>query len=337
MRVFGLFLCLLAATGAVSSARRWRAGPVQERRMTYTNPVYDRDFPDPFVLRHGGKFYAYATETRGYRFQVMESEDLVHWTHRGTAFTVPWAQAHFWAPEVVYHRGRFYMTYSALNPQSNKHDIGIATADNPLGPFTHAAILVRGDDNRVGVIDATIFFDVDVTPYLVYSEEDPRRIVLRRMSPDLLSVEDEVTELIRPDLEWERGITEAPTLLRRNGLYHLFYSGGHYQGSKQSCRYAVGHAVARSLRGPYQKASRPLLETVEGRVYGPGHQCVVRLPDGAMWMVYHGWDDREEPRYGSNPAGRTMRIDRIVWRGDTPRVEGPTFTPQPAPKIGPRP
>lgn len=302
---------------------------------TYANPVWRRDFPDPFVLRHRGKFYAYATETGGVNgFQVMESDDLVHWTHRGICFTPPWSRIHLWAPEVIYHRGKFAMTYSALNPDTKKHDIGIATADKPLDPFTHQAILVHGDNNRVGVIDATVFIDRDGAPYLIYSEEEPRRIVLRKMTPDLLKVEDEVTELLQPDRGWERGVTEAPTLLCRNGIYHLFFSVGWFQSDKLDACYAVCHAASRSVRGPYVKTQEPLLKTVPGQVYGPGHQCVVILPGGGMWMVYHGWDDQNEPRYGSNPLGRTMRIDCLRWIKDTPFMDGPTVTSQPAPRIG---
>jgi GH43 family beta-xylosidase len=142
---------------------------------------------------------------------------------------------------------------------------------------------------------------------------------------------EERIELIRPDRDWELGVVEAPTMLYRNGLFHLFYSAGPYQGSRRSCRYCVGHAVARSLRGPYMKSSAPLLETVDGKVYGPGHQCLLTMPDGQMWMFYHGWNDERQPRYGSNPSGRTLRMDRLTWRGDEPRIEGPSVTAQPAP------
>lgn len=70
-----------------------------------------------------------------------------------------------------------------------------------------------------------------------------------------------------------------------------------------------------------------------GRVYGPGHQCVVQLPSGETWMAYHGWDDQGEPRYGANPLGRTLRIDRLRWDGDMPVMDGPTTTPMPVPVI----
>lgn len=323
-------LALAAACSAAAAAAQTSTPAPQPMTdsKTYTNPVWDRDFPDPHIIRHQGKFYAYGTG-----FQVMESDDLVHWTHRGSPFRVPWAKEHPWAPEVTVYRGRFYMTYSALNPETRKHDIGMAVADSPLGPFTHQSILVRGDNNRVGVIDATVFRDADGTPYLVYSEEEPRRIVLKRLTGDLLKTIGEPVELVRPDRDWERNVTEAPTMLLRNGRYYLFYSVGWYQSTKQDASYAVCYAVAPSVRGPYVKAEKPLLATVPDKVYGPGHQCLVELPSGEMWMAYHGWDARGEPLYGRNPAGRTMRIDRLRWEGDTPVMDGPTTTPQPAPRV----
>lgn len=301
------------------------------RQRTYTNPVWARDFPDPHIIRWKGRYYAYATHSGPGGFQVMESPDLVRWVHRGGCFEPPWSKEHLWAPEVTSYRGKLYMTYSALNPRTRKHDIGIAVASHPLGPFEHRAILVEAGDNRVGVIDTHVFFDRDRKPYLLYTEEDPRRIVLRSLAPDLMSVGKDVTILIRPDREWEKGVTEAPTLILRNGIYHLFFSVGWFQSYKRDACYAVCHAASRSLRGPYVKSPGPLLKTVPGKVYAPGHQCIVTLPNGQMWMAYHGWDDQNEPLYGSNPLGRTLRIDRLYWRGDTPYMLGPTVTPQPAP------
>jgi len=301
------------------------------RTRTYTNPVWAHDFPDPHVLRWKGKYYAFATHSGPGGFQVMESPDLVHWTHKGGRFEPPWSKEHLWAPEVVAFHGRLYMTYSALNPATHKHDIGIAVADNPLGPWEHKAILVAAGEVRGGVIDATIFFDKDKKPYLIYSEEDPRCIVLRSMAPDLLSVRDDRTVLVRPDRDWEKGVTEAPTMLLRRGVYHLIFSVGWFQSYKRDACYAVAHAQSRSLRGPYAKSPEPILKTVQGKVYSPGHQCIITLPNGQTWMAYHGWDDQNEPLYGSNPLGRTLRIDRLYWRGDTPYLLGPTVTPQPAP------
>ena len=299
---------------------------------TYTNPVYAHDFPDPFVLEYKGRFYAYATETNGFRFQVMESPDLVHWTHKGTCFTVPWSNEHYWAPEVICHGNQFYITYSALNPATHKHDIAMATATNPLGPFIHRSFLVRGENNRVGVIDATIHIERQ-TPYLLYSEEEPRRIVLRQMSADLLSTLGETVELIKPDRDWEHGVTEAPTVLKRDGIFILFYSGGWFQSDKANASYCVAYATAPTLTGPYTKQGQILIG--DGKTtFGPGHQCLVTLKSGEDWLLYHGWDSQGEPRYGSNPLGRTLRLDRLRWKEGKPFVEGgASYSPQVAPGI----
>src|SRR2546421_79312 len=69
----------------------------KEPARMYTNPVYAHDFPDPFVIEYHGRFYAYATESGRTGFQVMDSPDMVHWTHRGIALEVPWSRKHYWA------------------------------------------------------------------------------------------------------------------------------------------------------------------------------------------------------------------------------------------------
>jgi len=184
------------------------------------------------------------------------------------------------------------------------------------------------------VIDATLFFEQDGSPSIIYSQEKPRCLVMQPLARDLMSAMPRRTVLLRPDRPWEHDVTEAPTLIERNGVYHVFFSAGWYQGSKRSINYAVCHATARRLEGPYVKDERPLLATVPGQVYGPGHQAVITTPAGETWLIYHGWDATGEPRYGGgNASGRSLRIDRILWDGDQPRVVGPTTDPQPAPVV----
>jgi beta-xylosidase len=303
------------------------------KNTMYTNPVYDHDFPDPFVLEYHHKFYAYATESGAHGFQVMESNDLVHWDNHGLAFTPPWSTQHLWAPEVMHYRGKFYMVYSARNPETGKHDIGIAMASSPRGPFVQKAILASGNSNRVGVIDADLFIDKDKTPYLLYSAEDPRMIMLQKLSSNLLGVEGNAVMLIKPDQPWEHGVTEAPTMIYRNGIYHLFFSAGSFQGDRSHSYYAVYHAESKEINGPYIKSPHPLLATTPEKVYSPGHQCIIRVGKDNWWMLYHGWNNAGEPMYGSNPIGRSLRIDRILWKNNEPTMIGPTTDPEPAPVI----
>src|SRR5262249_4821047 len=47
---------------------------------SYTNPVFPRDFPDPFVLRDGSRYIAFSTNTAGKNIGVVTSTDLATWT-----------------------------------------------------------------------------------------------------------------------------------------------------------------------------------------------------------------------------------------------------------------
>ena len=64
-------------------------------------------------------------------FKVYTSEDLVHWTDAGMALKAcdSWGEKQFWAPDIVYVDGIFYLSYSV------EEHLCIATSRSPLGPF----------------------------------------------------------------------------------------------------------------------------------------------------------------------------------------------------------
>jgi GH43 family beta-xylosidase len=114
---------------------------------------------------------------------------------------------------------------------------------------------------------------------------------------------------------------EGPFVRKRDGRYHLFYSGGNWQEPT----YGVASAVADHPLGPYREpvTGPAVLQTVPGAVLGPGHNSLVEGPDGEDWIVYHAWDpDR---------TARRMWIDRLRWGPAGPERSGPTRDPQPAP------
>ena len=86
--------------------------------MTFTNPVYDRDFPDPFVLKVGDTYYAYATNGDGKQVQTLTSEDLVDWTPGPDALPKVGAwtiNGQTWAPEVLARDDGTYVLYYTAN------------------------------------------------------------------------------------------------------------------------------------------------------------------------------------------------------------------------------
>ncbi|HJP83989.1 MAG TPA: glycoside hydrolase family 43 protein [Fimbriimonadaceae bacterium] len=303
------------------------------QQSTFQNPVFAKNFPDPFIVQDGNRFLAYGTG-----LQVMESRDLIHWNHLGSLPKPEWSNGQYWAPEVYRWKGKWHMLFSARDKQSGKRDLAISTADKPEGPFTFAAKLVLGtsentgtDDN--GAIDGSLFIE-NGRPFLLYIREaPPRAIKIVRLAPDLLKVEGEAKPILTVDRPVEQGILDAPTLIKRDGYYWLFYSSGWFQSSAKDARYQVWAAKSKSLFGPYSKPDKPVLTTKEGETISPGHQCVFNLPSGEWWMAYHAWDTSAAPRYAENKNGRSLRLDRLVWTKDGPQCVGPTITPQTAPKI----
>jgi len=104
--------------------------------------------PDPSVIYVPGEdgargwFYMYATSDvlGASGFQAWRSQDMSRWEDVGVVFTPPrngWARANFWAPEVMYHQGTFYMFYNAWDARraDNRHSIGLAVSNSPSGPF----------------------------------------------------------------------------------------------------------------------------------------------------------------------------------------------------------
>ena len=115
------------------------------------NPVLrDRFTADPAPLVVGDTVYLYVghDEAKGDDFFLMKewlcysSKDLRHWTAHG-AFMKPtdfkWAVGDAWAAQVVQRNGRFYFYATVQHDDTHQGKaIGVAVADNPLGPFKDA-------------------------------------------------------------------------------------------------------------------------------------------------------------------------------------------------------
>lgn len=304
----------------------------------FSNPVWPKDFPDPHIVQDGDTFYAYATHNSPAGFQIMSSPDLATWKHLGGVNVPDWSDGQLWAPEVYKWQGKWYMFYSARDKKSRKRDLAVSVSDKPTGPYRFLSKLVLGSSENPGAdengaIDPNLHFE-NGTPYLLYIREaPPRSIKMVQLNKELTKTVGEKKVVLPVDRDIEKGILDAPTLVKKDGTYWLFYSSGWFQSYKRDACYQVWAAKASSLFGPYVKPAKPLLTTKAGETYSPGHQCLVELSTGEWWMGYHAWDASNEPLYGQNKNGRTLRLDRLEWRKDGPQCLGPSVSPQPKPKV----
>ena len=269
---------------------------------TYCNPIKKRgDFPDPFVLRYNGRYYLYCTNED---VRCWSSEDLVNWTLAGP--TVP--EDEFlglmpYAPEVSYWNGSFYMYTS---PHGRGHYV--LKSDSPTGPF-------RKISGNVGHnIDFSVFIDDDGQWYIYWA--DLRGIVGCKMNSPTEFGKEVVTGACL------HGWTEGPFVVKKDGKYHLTYTGNHFM----SKGYRIHAAIADHPLGPYREdPHNPVIVRTEGDVVGLGHSSTVLGPDlHTYYIVYHNL----------NPdITRDLNIDPIVFTPKKAYVLGPTATPRPAPAL----
>ncbi|AWN24484.1 glycoside hydrolase [Deinococcus irradiatisoli] len=328
-----------SAGGAGAPAPRASAPAAIQTTMTKTfkNPVLDINFPDPFILRVGDTYHAYATNGAGGNVPHAVSSDLVHWQMAGDVLPLlpSWAEPGLtWAPEVSHLGGRYQLYFTAHDKNTQRQCVGVAVADSPAGPFMSdatAPLVCQADEG--GSIDASPFVDDDGKVYLLWKNDGnccnlATHLYIQPLSADGLTLGGKPTSLLVNDQLWEGRVIEAPTLHKQGGVYYLLYSAGPFD----SDLYSVGYATSKSVTGPYQKAEENPVLFSDGEVAGPGHQSVFSDAAGQTWMVYHAWTAGQ---IGDDVGYRSMRLDKVNFSGGKVTVNGPTTTTQPAPKAQP--
>jgi beta-xylosidase len=286
------------------------------------NPVLDRNFPDPGVLLVDGVFYAFATNASGNNVPLARSTDLVRWSMLPDAMPslASWVQpvrSNVWAPEPIAMGKEFRLYYTARDRETNRQCIGVASSERPEGPYQDDALQpLICPPGYQRAIDPHPFVDGSRL-YLYFSGVccgEPNGIYAQKLSPDGLSTVDEPSLLLKVDTAWEGDIAEAPTMIRREGKYYLFYSGNNYRNET----YAVGYAVCKTAAGPCAKAAEnPILATgATVRALGPGHQAIAKVGND-YWMLFHGWNEVTGYSQGGR---RAMWLQPLLWRDSKPVV-----------------
>jgi GH43 family beta-xylosidase len=314
-----------------------------QEHTTYLNPVYRRGCPDPFVLKYCGDYWAYCSGFWYDRrcFGILHSPDLIHWHEMAGALEpLPDNWPEYWAPEVSYRNGRFYMYYSVGNEEYM--EIRVAVAEHPAGPFIDSG---RRLTTEQFAIDPHLFVDDDGTRYLFYATDFLDRSHIgtgtvrdRLLDPFTLAGEPRSVTLARYDwqvydpqraskggVRWHT--IEGSFVLKHKGHYYHMFSGGNWQNISYGVSYALSDTVDRPDEWEQVADGEqvlPVLRTIPDKVIGPGHNSVVRGPDNQqLFCVYHRWAD--------DLSARLMAIDRMDWAGERIVVLGPSTTPQPVP------
>ena len=288
-----LFVVVLTGCGGGGTSGSEYVPPKTERLVR---------FGDPFIMLFENTYYAYGTNAEN-GIEVYTSDDLKVW-ERVAALALNKSNTTedrwFWAPEVYFVNGKFYMYYSA-----NEH-MFVATSDSPLGPFKQVGNKPMLDGEKA--IDNSLFIDDDGKPYLFFCRfNDGNTIWVAELEDDLTTMKKETMHpCMHVSQDWEKvwpRVNEAAFVVKRDGLYYMTYSGNSYE----SQFYGVGCATATDIMGEWTKYdNNPLLQK-PGELVGVGHSASFYDKEGNYRIVFHAHNNT------SNIHPRAMYISTITF------------------------
>lgn len=258
---------------------------------------------DPQILLFEGKYYCYATNCDHYSdgFSVWVSDDLENWSEAIHCFEAikSWGKSHFWAPEVVYHNGKFVMHYSAMSRELNSLRIGVAVSDSPTGPFydVHNRPMF---DIGCASIDGSVLI-CDEGNFLYYSKDcsenyvndiSTSQIYCVRLNDDLTEVIGDHVLISTPTEPFELKSlnrtpvhlwNEGPTVIKLGDKYVLNYSANCYATND----YAICVSISKSPLGPFVKSKNNPVLSCRSDLFGSGHNAFFKDADGSVMTSFH--------------------------------------------------
>ncbi|MBN2738453.1 MAG: family 43 glycosylhydrolase [Spirochaetales bacterium] len=276
------------------------------------NPIVQTSFTaDPAPMVYQDRLYLYTSHdedvTVGNFFTMNDwhlysTVDMVNWTDHGTPAslrTFSWSTDNAWAPQAVPRDGKIFL-YVPINNNTGAK-IGVAVADNPIGPFKDAIGREIAQSGAMA-IDPTVFIDNDGQAYLFWGNGNLRMV---RLNSNMISTTGSVTSNIPM-----QGFTEGPWFYRRGSLYYMAYAGS---GEKLS------YATSNSPTGPW---------TFKGDIMGnpsigTNHPGIVDYK-GHSYLFYHNG-----ALSGNNSFKRSVCVEEFTYGADgsIPRITGTSKGP----------
>ena len=309
--------------------QEWKEGAAAQPRL----PLYSGYFADPFVIASSEGFIAFGTTansgSQGTFISAMSSSDLIDWRNLGSPLVgVPEnLGVDFWAPEVVYSQN-FYWMYFSVGSGISGHHIRVAKSETPTGPYHDQGVNLT--PNEQFAIDAHPFQDDDGSWFMYFardvltSEKVGTHLAVAKMF-SMTELEPYTSEVLAPNSDWQiyeparrmydRKVDwhtlEGPCVVKKDGRYILFYSGGNWQNES----YGVSYATSDTPIGPWSHESTwsaITLNSSSSELLGPGHCSILRVNNSEDILVYHAWNE--------DKTIRQLFMDKLQWVGGLPVI-----------------
>jgi arabinan endo-1,5-alpha-L-arabinosidase len=227
------------------------------------------------IIKEGSRYWFFST---GNGIVVSVSDNLSAWkTKANPVFpagtwpgwintAVPGFTGTFWAPDIIYMNGAYYLYYSCSTWGSSRSAIGVARSYSLAEPeWTDLGMVVssNGTSTAINAIDPGLFRDDDGKVYMVYGSYFGGIGIV-----EIDTVDGRATTSVTKIYGGNGQAMEASNMIKEDSYYYLIVNRGTCcQGVNSTYYITVGRS--QNLLGPYE-GFNTLLST-EGRYIGPGH------------------------------------------------------------------
>ncbi|MDO9339220.1 MAG: family 43 glycosylhydrolase [Bacteroidales bacterium] len=293
---------------------------------------------DPVMIKQDSVYYLFTTGGG-----VASSTDMINWKREKNVFeqAPAWITQDlisgfrggggYWAPDIQFVNGTYYLYYSFSAFAKNTSVIGVATnktlhpADTNFKWVDHGMVIQSIPNKDMwNAIDPNLIMDGRQGWLAFGSFWDGIKMV--KLAPDLLSVaKPEVwyTLARQPrtfaldDTDPGDGTIEAPFIFKRFQYFYLFISVDYCcRGLNSDYKVLVGRS--RTVEGPYVDREGNLLTRGGGMIVAQGNvdwaavgHCAAYTFNGKTYLIMHGYDKYDNGR--SKLIVKEIKWDRAEW------------------------
>jgi beta-xylosidase len=169
-----------------------------------------------------------------------------------------------------------------------------------------------------------IVFDKTTWIYPTFSAPYEKQVFFDAFSSkDLVTWKKHEKILDTSNIKWAKRAVWAPSIIRKDKKYYLFFGANDIQSDKEYG--GIGVAVSDKPEGPFKDhIGKPLIDKFHNGAQ-PIDQFVFRDKDGKHYLIYGGWRHCNMARLNDDFTGFIPFEDGTMFREITPEkyVEGP--------------
>lgn len=338
-----LIIAALLACTLRTMAQQPVTNPRSRGRFQVGDVTTDPGVRDPCMAKEGDTYYVYFT---GGGIQVWSSKDMKTWTKLPSVFSVApeWVAQRlpsfkglgFWAPDLSFHNGLWYLYYATSIFGKNTSVVGVAT-NKTLDPkskdykWVDGGMVVQSVTGRDdwNAIDPNLAVDDNGTGWLSFGSHW-NGLKLVKLNPDFKTIaEPQEWHTIASrrqrdykftDAEAGDDAIEAPFIFKKNKYYYLFVSWDNCCSGVNST-YNIRVGRSEQITGPYldkdgvdmAKGGGTLVrggDTGNNKiVFARGHNSAHTF-DGIDYIAYHAYTTTYE----------RLGIEKLTWENGWPVV-----------------